>query len=240
MAVWNGASWNELGTGTNALKANGAIWALCHDYSGNIYAAGFFTDGLGNAYLAKWDGTSWHNLGVLAGAAPLLSICSDKFNNIFAAGYSSGSHDYFVSEWDGVSWKEVGSGSGALNANGDVFAICTDTGSNIYAAGNFTDSVSGYGRRYVARYYDRYTAVRPSLARIQPNIFPNPANNSIVISIPRQAIGYSFQLINARGLMVEKVVLKQETTILDLSALESGVYLVQIDAIWSRTLIIKK
>ncbi len=60
-------SWSELGTGSNALKANAPISAIAGDNAGNIYACGAFTNGTtfpnGYWYVAKWNGTSWNELG---------------------------------------------------------------------------------------------------------------------------------------------------------------------------------
>src|SRR5690349_10523001 len=43
-------SWSELG-GLNGLSANSSIFSVCNDASGNIYAAGDFSDSLGNRYV---------------------------------------------------------------------------------------------------------------------------------------------------------------------------------------------
>ncbi len=56
-------SWSELGTGVNALNANGPFLSIVTDGSNNIYAAGYFTDNNGKQYVAKWNGTMWSELG---------------------------------------------------------------------------------------------------------------------------------------------------------------------------------
>ena len=55
-------AWSELG-GLNGLGANGTIYSMCKDAVGNIYAAGTFTNSSGNRYVAKYNGTSWSELG---------------------------------------------------------------------------------------------------------------------------------------------------------------------------------
>lgn len=53
-------TWSELG-GLNALSPNSYIRSICSDPSGNIYAAGYFTNGFniitGDRVVAKWNGS---------------------------------------------------------------------------------------------------------------------------------------------------------------------------------------
>jgi hypothetical protein len=90
VAKWDGTGWNELGTGAGALHANASIASLCLDDSGNLYAAGWFTDALGHKYVAKWNGTAWNEVGTGSSALNandvIFSICSDVSGNIYAAG----------------------------------------------------------------------------------------------------------------------------------------------------------
>jgi uncharacterized Rossmann fold enzyme len=162
VAKWQGDSaWVPLGTGANALKANGYIYSIATDAAGNVYAAGAFTDAQyqssGNIYVAKWDGTSWTKLGASgvshvpnsAGSA-IYSIALDASGNIYAAGAfkNSGSY-YYVCKWDGSAWAELGTGSNALKANHYIHNVVTDPSGNVYATGDFTDA---NGAQYVAEW----------------------------------------------------------------------------------------
>ena len=54
-------------------------------------------------------------------------------------------------------WYELGTGPNALNANSSINVICTDSVGNVYAAGQFTDSMPAvFGKGYVAK-WDRLT-----------------------------------------------------------------------------------
>lgn len=55
VARWNGNFWDELGQGANALKAKSMIEALISDNTGNIYAAGYFTNDNDKYYVAKYE-----------------------------------------------------------------------------------------------------------------------------------------------------------------------------------------
>ncbi len=160
VAKWNGAAWSQLGSGINSLNANEEIVTLISDTSGNIYAAGDFTDGansyLGKCYVAKWNGNTWSELGTGANAlnAPALNIIHilgvDKLGNIYAAGsFKNSSGKCYVAKWNGNTWSELGTGVNALSANNTIFRLIIDNYNNIYATGLFTNS---YGNYYVAKW----------------------------------------------------------------------------------------
>jgi len=148
-------AWIELGVGPNALRANNTIWSLLADPSGNIYAAGGFTDSAtyieGHSYVAKWNGSSWSTLGTDANALnannAIYSIIQDISNNIYAAGNFVDNSGYqYVAKWNGTAWSELS----GLNATQPIYSLATDVAGNIYAAGSFTDANFASGHNYVA------------------------------------------------------------------------------------------
>ncbi len=155
VAKYNGTSWSELG-GLNALSANYYISSICIDASGNIYAAGAFTNGTtlnnGKYYVAKYDGSTWSELGgtnSLSANGSITSICTDAAGNIYVAGYfKNSSGKYYVAKYDGTNWSELG-GTNALSANNGIESISGDAVGNIYAVG-LLKNVSG--KYYVAKY----------------------------------------------------------------------------------------
>jgi hypothetical protein len=151
VAKWNGSNWAELGTGNNALKANGAIEAVITDSSNNVYAAGYFMDPGINNYVAKWDGNTWTELGTGLNALPshgnLECLAMDTGGHILVAGdFSSVNGHNGVEKWNGSNWTEVG-GLNSLRANGMIRSIAVDKYGDVYAAGEFTDA---NGKYYVA------------------------------------------------------------------------------------------
>lgn len=92
---WDGTAWSILGTGAGALRSNRPVLSLCKDHSGNIYAAGEFGDsafvyGFNYCYVAKWNGSSWNELGTGSGRLHphdrIWTICSDNSGKIYASG----------------------------------------------------------------------------------------------------------------------------------------------------------
>jgi hypothetical protein len=139
VAKWDGSSWNELGTGVHALKGNGAINSVFVDSSGNVYAAGSFTDSAtasgGYLRVAKWDGTDWTYVGggirhAYANDFQIFTIMPDAAGNIYAAG-TLGAH---VMKWDGVMWTALGPSSDSV-LNYNVSDLCLDPSGNVYVAG---------------------------------------------------------------------------------------------------------
>jgi hypothetical protein len=150
-------AWIELGTGGNALRANNSIWALLADHSGNIYAAGGFTDSAtyisGHSYVARWNGSVWSTLGTdttaLNANNAIYSIVQDISDNIYAAGnFTDVNGNQYVAKWNGTNWSELG----GLNATQPIFALATDVSAYVYAASSFTDSVFPQGHNYVAQW----------------------------------------------------------------------------------------
>lgn len=129
---------------------NGTISTLSKDKFGNVYAAGGFTNGFGENYVAKFDGTTWTEVSYgtnrLGANNGILSVAVDTVGNIYAAGYfTNGSGQRYVAKWNGLQWTELT----GMNCNGYIYRLATDAAGNVYAAGSFTNA---NGNKYVAKW----------------------------------------------------------------------------------------
>ncbi len=107
-------TWAELGTESNALQANNSIKSIVIDHSNNVYAAGSFTVG-GDYIVSKWDGTSWNELGHLAGSPTkgnkaqiernCLSI--DSSDNVYVT-FEGAATPNMILKWSGTNWGYIG------------------------------------------------------------------------------------------------------------------------------------
>jgi hypothetical protein len=136
--------WSHLGSGTNALNANNSIESIAIDPSGNVYAAGDFTNSNGKYYVAKWNGTNWNELGTgnnaLNGSSFINSVAIDPSGNVYAAGSFLDQNSYaYVAKWNGTNWTQLGTGKNALNAT-SVGTVLVDKSGNIYAGCFYLDS----------------------------------------------------------------------------------------------------
>jgi hypothetical protein len=110
VAKWNGTSLAELG-GSNTSTFNELIYSITTDASGNLYAAGGFTNGTssrnGNFYVAKWSGSAWSELGgnnTSTFNGFISSVTSDARGYVYAAGsFTNGSNsqngNYYVAKY---------------------------------------------------------------------------------------------------------------------------------------------
>ena len=150
-------TWTKVGTGTHALNANNAPYAITSDSTGNIYVSGSFTDSItpyiGHHYVAKWDGTNWSRLGGYSHIfnSSIRTMAADRWGNIYAAGNVSDTTlvslgHKCVYKWDGTNWSALGSGSHALpTGNYTIRHITVDRAGNVYAIGDgFTDANGNY------------------------------------------------------------------------------------------------
>ena len=119
----------ELGTGSNSLKANGLINKIVVDNSGNVYAAGNFTNSSNSYYVAKWNGSNWSELGgnnSLKANNSINSIIIDNSGNLYVVGnFTDSNGKYYVAKWDGSSWSELGSGSYTFNGGINSIILMT-------------------------------------------------------------------------------------------------------------------
>ncbi|MFH1118658.1 MAG: T9SS type A sorting domain-containing protein [Bacteroidota bacterium] len=157
-------TWSELG-GLNALSPNSYIRSICSDLSGNIYAAGYFTNGFnaitGDRVVAKWNGSEWIMLNGLSSPAyqngvftELSCVSSDASGNIYVGGnFTNPDGNYYVAKWNGSAWSELG-GLNSFVPNSSVKCILCDPKTGyIYTGGYFTNGVTyETGKFYVAVY----------------------------------------------------------------------------------------
>ena len=136
----------------DSFRATHGIYSLCHDASGNMYAACCCKGDSGEnySYLIKFNTNSFTEIVGLKGNGFIHSICCDPNGNVYAAGdFTKDSAQYswhYVAKYDGKSWSQLGEGIGF---NRSINSICSDTKGNIYAAGRFTNKSYNY---YVAKF----------------------------------------------------------------------------------------
>jgi gliding motility-associated-like protein len=174
VARWDGSTWQNLGSGI-PVGAGASVWDLLI-YNNELYAGGSFGNAGGNPdadHVARWDGNSWHNLGI-APSTPFdfgfYSICIFQGSIYTSIGAGWNDNDGIYS-WDFISgtWEEfqiiilgaddpiirlecddenlyVGSFSGLGIPGGDYVCIARwgEPGNSIQIPG-ITDTVCVYG-----------------------------------------------------------------------------------------------
>ena len=143
VAKFDGNNWMELGD-SKTFSSAGALNFICTDAIGNVYVDARFQN---DTYVTVgvFNGTSWSKLGgdgalqsieTYPGSKDIYALCTDRFNNVYAAGDFKNTGGYnFVAKYNGSEWSDV-EGTNTLKAQGSIYAICTDPSGNIYAAGD--------------------------------------------------------------------------------------------------------
>jgi hypothetical protein len=173
VAMWNGSSWQSLGSG-----ANGIVYAMAV-MGTNLYAGGWFDTAGGAAAnsIAAWNGSSWSTL-----EAGIRGIDEDPFaeGRVYALTVS-GSTLYVggqfmtagtiaannIATWNGSSWNALGLGTGDFFPG--VFALAL-SGSDLYAAGQFT-MAGGVAASHIAKWNgSSWSALGSGLGGLSPQV----------------------------------------------------------------------
>ncbi|HUI28905.1 MAG TPA: T9SS type A sorting domain-containing protein [Candidatus Acidoferrales bacterium] len=129
-------TFSSLGTGTS----NGTdSYVYCMVYfGGNLYVGGHFANAGGNAaaYVARWDGSSWHALG--SGVDNNVDAMIIWSGALYVGGSflnAGGSTANYIAKWDGTNWSSVGATATDLNDAVYAFAVANN---GLYVGGDFT------------------------------------------------------------------------------------------------------
>jgi len=112
LAKYSGDTWSAVPAGDTG--ADGAVYALEFDASGNLYAGGDFATigGISAAKVAKFNGTTWAAMGSGFNAA-VTSLLYAADGYLYAAGpftdTGGGETINSVARWNGTAWESLGS-----------------------------------------------------------------------------------------------------------------------------------
>jgi hypothetical protein len=206
--------------------ANGIIHSVAVDASGNVYAAGEFTNASSNYYVAKWNGSAWSELGganALGADSLIYAVITDASGNVYTGGMfvnTGGKH--YVAEWNGSAWSELGAGSNALNANGYIDALAVGSSGHIYAAGIFSDI---YGADYVAEYSPILSVSNISNTANSVHLYPNPASGTLTISLQNNSGNAQVHITDMVGKEIYNAVLNNNELSVNAGNWSNGMYI---------------
>ncbi|MNE10091.1 hypothetical protein D3C87_396090 [compost metagenome] len=210
IALWNGSTWEALGTGVGSNVTEAVV------YQNELYIAGSFNEagGVTAKNIAKWNGTSWSDVG--------MSITGTSWNGIRALVpcgnllFALGDFDEIgnqaaddIASWDGQQWTTYNftHPESILNTgveyNGRLYFGTFDfTRSNVY----------GYSGNFLSLDESETTSL---------SIYPNPSNGIFRLSDDYKESSY--EVLNTTG----QVILSGNNSVIDLSGQESGIYLLR-------------
>lgn len=144
--------WSTLGNFTNCGLFKGDVYCMTKDAQNNIYVGGTYTNGVGKTFVAKWNGSTWTEIGGVNNSkfnGYINTIAIDSLGNIYIAGeFTNANGMHYVAKWNGTSWNEVG-GNGKSTFNNSINKLITDNNGNIYITGNFFNA---NGKYYISKW----------------------------------------------------------------------------------------
>ncbi len=123
---------------TQPYQTNATNWmqTLALDANGNLYTGGSLEDSNGNAFVAKWDGANWMELGKdslsFGAVGTINAIKFDGSGNLFAGGNLIKKSQTYIGKWDGTAWSTVGDATQFWDQL-DLGFLDRDGRGNIYA-----------------------------------------------------------------------------------------------------------
>ena len=151
LAKWDGRNWSRI-----TVSAFSNILNVILSGTDGLYAGGTFSSAGGltaASYIAKWNGTSWTNLGSGSfGQSPLQGQINSTYgvvpysflsnsNGLYVGGgftkVANNTGSSGIALWNGSSWSNLGPG-----LNGPVFSIVSNS-SGLYAGGKFSYTANG-------------------------------------------------------------------------------------------------
>ena len=155
IAKWDGSLWTALASGPGVNTTSVECMTVFDDGSGPaLYAGGDFFGAGGRNRIARWNGTSWTNLGTgMDGIVYALAAFDDGSGPaLFAGGAffnAGGFPASLIAKWNGTSWTALGSG---LDSQVMSLAVFDDgSGPALYAGGYFS-TAGGSPASHVARW----------------------------------------------------------------------------------------
>lgn len=134
IAVWDGVTWAQLGSG---LANYDAVQSLAVLPNGDLIAGtGYGTPSGG--YALRWDGSTWSSIGYFGRNVQALHVLPN--GELLAGGPYPG-----IVRWNGATWSAVGS-----LVNGQVTALADSPSGEVWVGGTF-DLASGVVSSGVAR-----------------------------------------------------------------------------------------
>ena len=230
------AEWSELGSGFYFGSYEIEITASFTDTSNHVCVAVNFGNDTIVSNIFKWNGVNWNQLGVLDANLYTTSICKGDSGFVYATGlFTNSSDETYVAKYDPQhnTWSELG-GSNSLAPHNEgygnkapVKAICEDIHHNLYAAGDFSDSISVTNDYcYVAEYGINTLAVQSVTADYGVKVYPNPTTKEIKVVFNQAGNNVNqYSLLDGMGRIRKTGPIYENTdTAIDVSQLTNGIY----------------
>ena len=139
LVKWNGSSWSALGANGAGIGAlNGTVMTILANGS-TVYIGGQFTNAAGLAkadYIARWDGSAWHNLGSNGAGNGAINAYVDSLtmsnSYLYVGGDFTNAANHSdadkLARWNGTSWSALAANGGGAALGAAVYATLVKAG----------------------------------------------------------------------------------------------------------------
>ena len=179
VAIWDGANWSALGTGT-AKGLSGTVSAILVDGS-DVYVGGSFTTagGIAAPAIAKWNGSSWSAVGqgMFHTSTASVGALARLGSYLYATGVFTNAGGSVITRniarWDGTKWDSLGSGIGNESTSGASRGGALATSGNDLFVGGIFETAGLADSGYIAHWNDQIDFTPRSLMRLaNPQMLP--------------------------------------------------------------------
>ncbi|HYV90735.1 MAG TPA: T9SS type A sorting domain-containing protein [Chitinophagales bacterium] len=223
IARWDGNTWQPLGNGFSTCQNCASIVYCLQVFNGELYAGGYFqfADGSPAMDIAKWDGTSWSDVGgsVTSNLNGVVRNMEVAGNKLYAAGdftqigFVNAS---YLASWDGTTWHDEG-----FDAQGEHGLSCVEAyNGNLYVGtfSYFGDTVTNVYRRSIE---NSITILDDS---IHLSVFPNPSSGALTLNLNSQIqCDYDLEVYNNMGVLTFHNHIQSNQPV-NLTLLHQGIY----------------
>ncbi len=207
------AQWSSVGEGVTQMGGGPTVYAIAFGPDGDMYAGGAFNEigGVAANNLARWDGTSWSDVGggvtgTTGGSTAVTALVVDGGGDLYAGGSftdAGGVTVNSVARWNGSAWAGLGSGVGNGRVETLVLAL-----PYLYAGGGFSDMDGNPTLDFLAKWEgvvmtpNEDVAAPAEAARLAP-AFPNPFSAEATLAFePERPQAVRLDLFDALGRQV--------------------------------------
>ncbi len=223
---FNGTNWVNVGNA--GFSAGEADWtSLALNSSGQPYVAYQDLANANKATVMKFNGTNWvyvGNPGFSTGIVSCTSLAFSPADGLPYVAYEDCGNlcKATLMRFDGTSWASVGNAAFSAYSVYYTSLAFSPVGQSYVA---FQDwSIEGQA---TVMYYDAPVGIN-ELQESGFTLYPNPASDVITLEISGESVKSNISIINIEGRELIAQAINEPKTQIDISALPSGVYFVQI------------
>ncbi len=235
---YDGTNWKSVGGGIRG------IWSEIRDmivYNGELYVTGNFFKSHGNAgnAIQKWDGSQWSEVGggfrgyndAYCGKGWDLHVYNNKLYAVGEMEYAGGVVASRIAIWDGLQWCGLGS-----EFDGGVVSNIGFYNDSMYVLGGFwtidSDSIYSIAQWTGGNFVDQCgnNAGIENEEDVLINIYPNPAEEYIMLSIPNLELNIevTYSIYNMLGEVVATGIITNDLFQINISNFAQGLYSMEI------------